>query len=364
MIPIGAESVAATNVEGSDIQVESPASRSPYDPSYLDPGPLDERHRADLVWTGTEMVVWGGSTVPGDIGSFTDGAAFDPEAGLWRPLAPAPLPSESPSRAIWVGDEMVVVSPDGTFGYDPTSDSWRTVGNGLVPPFWPNRLAYAERKIYVWSNSLTINVLDLDSVTWSSIPSPTEGLDAASHFQGVLHAAGDELIAVTLVGTCQGRRFHRLIGDGWQSLPEWSLATEEYADCATANQSAVVGNDLVIWDDWKHPTMAYSPWRNDWRELPPIPLAGTEGASGAVIMGDQHFMVPRWGEGAIFDASRADPIGRIDDWTLIDLPGDGTEAEIIWTGTELLAWGIQGTFDAWRWSPPEEVLVGGGDDAR
>jgi hypothetical protein len=34
---------------------------------------------------------------------------------------------------------------------------------------------------------------------------------------------------------------------------------------------------------------------------------------------------------------------------------------MIWTGEEILAWGIWETFDAWRWTPGQ--TIGGGDDA-
>jgi hypothetical protein len=33
---------------------------------------------------------------------------------------------------------------------------------------------------------------------------------------------------------------------------------------------------------------------------------------------------------------------------------------MIWTGEEILAWGIWETFDAWRWTPGQTVI--GGDD--
>jgi hypothetical protein len=79
-----------------------------------------------------------------------------------------------------------------------------------------------------------------------------------------------------------------------------------------------------------------------------------EGPTGPVPIGTDHFLVPRWGEAAIFDATT-------EQWTRVILPGQGTDAEMIWTGEEILAWGILETFDAWRWTPGQ--TIGGGDDA-
>ena len=43
-----------------------------------DPGPLASRIGAAAVWTGDEVLIWGGRN---DEGALRDGAAFDPETG-------------------------------------------------------------------------------------------------------------------------------------------------------------------------------------------------------------------------------------------------------------------------------------------
>jgi hypothetical protein len=46
------------------------------------------RRNHSAVWTGREMIVWGGANETANLG---DGAAYDPGADQWRPLAPSPL---------------------------------------------------------------------------------------------------------------------------------------------------------------------------------------------------------------------------------------------------------------------------------
>jgi hypothetical protein len=100
----------------------------------IPPGPLAVRHRHSGVWTGNEMIVWGGHRGPR---SRADGAAYDPRTRRWRRIAPAPLSPRGDHAALWTGREMIVwggsgpvrrgrtrVLSDGA-AYDPQGDTWR-----------------------------------------------------------------------------------------------------------------------------------------------------------------------------------------------------------------------------------------------
>jgi hypothetical protein len=101
------------------------------------------------VWTGSKLIVWGGSATAtlGIAGStyLGDGAAYDPAADSWTPLTVdnAPLPRHG-HTAVWTGSEMIVWGGivDGSSGwtstntgrrYDPLSDTW-TVVNVIGAP--------------------------------------------------------------------------------------------------------------------------------------------------------------------------------------------------------------------------------------
>ena len=334
--------------------VKTSATRSPLDPNYLNPGPLDPRLSADLIWTGEEMIVWGGKQARDGLTTLVDGAAFNPDTDEWRSIASFPLQGPQATRAVWADGEMIVVSPNGTFGYDPKADSWRTIGNGVVPSEWHDRMLYFEEKVYVWARSSLINELTLETGQWRPVDGPEMAMQHAAPFAGVLREVNERLIAITLdENVCFGKHFWQLNGDRWDPLPDFSLATDTNADCSAANQSASVGNSLVIWDEQSHPSAVYSPSSKQWREIHPIPLGGLEGPPGPVPMGPDHFLV-LMGAAAIFDATT-------EEWTRVILPGQGTDAEMIWTGEEILAWGLWETFDAWRWAPGQTII--GGDEA-
>ncbi|HEY66262.1 MAG TPA: hypothetical protein G4O02_17055, partial [Caldilineae bacterium] len=66
------------------------------------------RLRHTAVWTGREMIIWGGESGGGGVTTNT-GGRYDPETDTWRPisLVNAPSPREQHS-AVWTGKEMII----------------------------------------------------------------------------------------------------------------------------------------------------------------------------------------------------------------------------------------------------------------
>ena len=109
----------------------------------LPPGPLSARSGSSTAWTGTEMVIVGGSDAPPCLEEwncvFVDrrlgaGAAFNPSTNAWRSIASAPFVfSGAPS--VWAGTHMLVLANPELSGrhegpgtellaYDPKADVW------------------------------------------------------------------------------------------------------------------------------------------------------------------------------------------------------------------------------------------------
>jgi hypothetical protein len=112
-----------------------------YDPDtdtwrVLPPAPIAARTFAAVVWTGREMIVWGGDRAY--VGNYaSDGAAFDPVAWKWRPIAAAPLTARYGPDAVWTGTDVIVFggsrsnSDASTLldaaAYDPATDRWKPI---------------------------------------------------------------------------------------------------------------------------------------------------------------------------------------------------------------------------------------------
>jgi hypothetical protein len=108
------------------------------------------RGDAAVVWTGRELLIWGGSYGAHGAKLAGDGAAYDPSTDRWRVLPPSPLAPRAASTAVWTGREMVVFGGYtdehiGTFRvsndaatYDPATNTWH-----VIPPPPISRRAYA-----------------------------------------------------------------------------------------------------------------------------------------------------------------------------------------------------------------------------
>ncbi len=107
--------------------------------------PIAARYAAVTMWTGTEMVVWGGLD---RLNLFNDGAAYNPTTDTWRKIADAPLAPAAYASAVWTGAQMLVfggittATTGGLTGstnkgaaYDPVANTWKTLPN-LPDPSW------------------------------------------------------------------------------------------------------------------------------------------------------------------------------------------------------------------------------------
>src|SRR5205814_1070868 len=90
--------------------------------------------RADhtAVWTGIEMIVWGGDFYDGSNHYLNTGGRYNPSADSWTATSiGGPEPRQS-HTAIWTGSEMIVWGGENTSGeiffdggkYNPGTDSW------------------------------------------------------------------------------------------------------------------------------------------------------------------------------------------------------------------------------------------------
>jgi hypothetical protein len=104
------------------------------------PSPLSGHSSAVAVWTGEEFLVWGGGIAGRDWPPepVAEGAAYNPEADTWRTIPPAPVASDPFPRAVWTGEEMIVLWQEWTPGesaglaYDVANSSWRELPDPQV----------------------------------------------------------------------------------------------------------------------------------------------------------------------------------------------------------------------------------------
>ena len=156
----------------SSPQVESPpeAARRPGSPDgwrVIAEAPVPPAYGYAGVWTGKEMLVWGGSRLDRDVlrtRPLRKGAAYDPRKDSWRKIPPAPIPGGPGYSLTWTGEEMIVWGdPDrgrstgGNRGaaFDPRTNEWRRIPPGpLAGRSW-HLAVWTGGELIVWGGGLT-----------------------------------------------------------------------------------------------------------------------------------------------------------------------------------------------------------------
>jgi hypothetical protein len=332
--------------DGARVSIESPAPRPVWHPSYLDPGPLAPRTFPDVMWTGSEMIVWGGNFEGFPFPSLTDGAAYDPETGEWRMLAPAPLSEGTLARAVWADGQMIVVSADATLSYDPEADTWREIAAGWPSPSFVGQMVWTGEAVYLWDAG-DLARLDPDLGEWRRIPDPPfEG-----RVEARLWAVDGSLLAAGTSGTCEGLELVLWSGPEWQTLPPIpDLPGLSAADCGDSRQVAVIDGSILVWY-YGVDAYSFNLETSEWSHVGEPAIEGTSGASGALVL-DGRVLIPERGYGTLYDPTAGT-------WTRVLLPGWGRGQQMVWTSEEVLMWGLTqrpesgAPVDAWRWTPPE-----------
>ena len=217
----------------------------------LPPSPLRPRQDAATAWTGTEMLVWGGIDTSDsgiyndDDGVAADGAAFDPVAGTWRMLPPAPLLGRI-ATAAWTGKELVIWSSSYQEGaaYDPSTNTWRSTAE---PP------------------------IDLTRRSWNAVWTGREMI-----VFGAALDANNVAATPTAVGAA-----YDPVRDRWRRIADSPLSPQ-------ASTSAWVGDVMIAWD-YLNAVAAYDPTTDTWRRLPRVPLEEVECPPYAIAVGEDLF---------------------------------------------------------------------------
>ncbi|MCI0679448.1 MAG: hypothetical protein L0Z63_10460 [Actinobacteria bacterium] len=320
----------------------------------IDPGP----HQAfghSVVWTGSEVIVWGGHTT--DLSRpINDGAAFNPGTGQWRTIAAPPIGGMTWHFAAWSGTEMLVVGASGAAAYNPRDDSWRMLTDPPLEIPRPDdrfasrsEYAWSGSHIYVWSPiSDELTRFDLAGDEWEVMEGP--GLDVD---QAKILADGKRLLVfgTRWPGSSVGPATTELlsaeyIADAWHRLPLIDFATNQAGNIADPGTAIFVRDSILVWGDPSSSPGAARLLRTDgtWDTAPPPPIDENLLHPRPIPLDDGRVLaLSEGGQAAIWEPD-------LNAWTPVGiLPGILGAREAVWTGHEVIA---PGGPEPWRWTPP------------
>ena len=324
--------------------------------STLPPAPIASRDGASVLWTGTELLVWGGASGTEDDQLHADGVAYDPATGRWRLLPAAPLSPRVGQAAVWTGSEMVVwggrvqqgpdsseVTADGA-AYDPSTNHWQ-----LLPP---SPLTARSDTIAVWTGAEMVILggksaeaggssqsygdgaaFDPAASQWQALPAPVPPAGHSLSWRTAIQA-GSHLLAWSewamsiTSGPDTGAEtggvdlfdYDELSGR-WELIPGTLGALPDVEVALWTGRLAVVRGEpdncgLCSHPFWAEATALYDPATNRWTAVPadPLQLDGlvsvwtggallsfnsdgsvTDGPSGDIVPGDASVYDPAAG---------------------------------------------------------------------
>jgi hypothetical protein len=143
----------------------------------LPASPLSPRVPVAVVWTGSEVLVWGDTSRSR---ALRDGAAYDPKVRRWRELPSAPF-GLNQAEGIWTGDEMIVFGARldqnnhsdtrhaRGIAYDPQKDSWRVISAHRFSP-QASSIAWTGKEVLAWDYDLAASAYDPARDSWREVP--------------------------------------------------------------------------------------------------------------------------------------------------------------------------------------------------
>lgn len=305
---------------------------------------LDGRYEHTAVWTGNEMIVWGGMEAVG--ATYGDGSRYDPATDTWSPVsgigAPGPRHAHS---AVWTGSEMLVFGGDGTTSggrYDPVTDTWRDMSPAGAPigQQWAASV-WTGKEFIVWGGILGSPVntggrYNPKTDSWQALPPAP--LAARAYAPGAW--TGSEMVIwsgydVTLGQLFRnGARFNPKTGT-WKTMSTAGAPQPTYW-----NTLAWTGQQVVTWGGVMGDTGngRYDPATDQWTGVSANGAPSSRYLHNAVWTGSEMLVHGGWpSRGA---GGRYNP--ATDTWTLMTTlngPSTGQASTMVWTGSEALLWG-------------------------
>jgi N-acetylneuraminic acid mutarotase len=305
------------------------------------------------------MVVWGGQfydTAFDEYHPIGDGGRYDPATDTWTPTSATNAPAaRSWHTAVWSGQEMVVWGGVGTQllddggRYDPMSDAWTPTGNvGAPTPRFAHTGVWTGTQLIVWGGRGVSSYLDSGgrydpaADTWAPL---SENNSPVGRYRHTAVWTGSEMI---VWGGLDGQGVSATGGRYDPTTDAWVATSLSGSPSGRLNHTAVwTGSNMIIWAGFDGADEltggAYHPPTDMWTPLSTTD-APTNGQGHTAIWTGRHMVV--WGGSQrgtftlLNTGSRYDPAS--DTWTRTtadNAPMGRVGHVAVWSGEFMIVWG-------------------------
>jgi N-acetylneuraminic acid mutarotase len=325
-------------------------------------GAPSARSQHTAVWTGTQMIVWGGTGATGELNT---GARYNPATDTWTAMTTTGAPGARRGHAaVWTGSRMIVwsgyrVGPgwlaDGGI-YDPATDTWAALPG--TSPAARSRFAYGyddvNARFFVFGGWDATTVrgdgATFDGTNWTAVapamrPSPRRYLPAVWTGSRFIVWGGENAMG----GDIGGGVPTNVLQDGSRydaATDTWAAMTNTARPAGRSHHVAVwTGTQMIVWGgyDAAEARLAdggrYTLSSNTWATMAAAPIVGRIGHT-AVYTGTS--MITWGGTDVTFLADGASYTPGTDTWATlptIGAPSARTDHTAVWDGSEMIVWG-------------------------
>jgi hypothetical protein len=224
------------------------------------------------IWTGSEMIVWGGA----DASSYLNtGGRYNPGTNSWTATSTTNAPSgRFDHTAVWTGSEMIVWGGDGNTGvantggrYNPSADAWTATSTNNAP---------AARYLHtaVWSG--------VEMIVWGGLDATPSSLNTGGRY----NPSTGNWIATATIDAPTARELHTAVWTGSEMIVwggsaggpplntggrynpgagSWTATCTANEPSARYHHTAVwTGSEMIVWGGGSNTGGRYSPDRDIW----------------------------------------------------------------------------------------------------
>jgi N-acetylneuraminic acid mutarotase len=311
------------------------------------------RYYHTAVWTGTKMIVWGGYT-SGYVYT-NSGGKYDPANDNWTPTSISNAPTARVyHNALWTGAAMLVwggqdaTSLPNTGGrYDPSTDSWQMMNTTNAPGGrYQHSAVWTGSVMVVWGGRTCVDCYlnsgakyNPVSDTWTS--TSAINAPAARHGHSAVWTGSEVIIWGGWNGTAlnDGARYNPA-ADAWIPLSGINPPQGRFSHSAvwTGSEMIVFGGN--VFGGQFNSGGRYNPATNIWSPMSMV-NAPSPGDTHTTIWTGSEMIVFGGGYGETFNTGgRYNPTA--DTWTPVrttNTPLGRYQHTAVWTGSEMIVWG-------------------------
>lgn len=316
------------------------------------------RYSNSAVWTGSEMLVWGGNNGT----ALSDGGRYNPISNSWNNLATTNAPTARYVHStVWTGTTMIVwggfngstVLSDGA-SYNPVTDTWAPISNINAPTARAyHATVWTGSEMIVWGGFNGTTFLSDGAAynpatdTWTPLPA----LNAPTS-RGIMSAVWTDSEMIVW-GGYDGMSE---VNSGARYTPAtntWSALSATNAPAGRVLNSATwTGTEMIVWggqtlngSSYFNDGARYNPTTDTWITTNIVGAPSARSRHAAAWTGSKLILLNgATSTAAPLDGYTYDPTS--DTWSPINMLFSPTyryfdfgNSPALWTGSDLLVWG-------------------------